>query len=183
MIDLNAERELRSSIELFYYAYRAFTSGPDHILERRGLARVHHRILYFVGRNPAITVNSLLATLRVSKQALNAPLRQLLAMKLIAASIPRDERVTVRSPGHAQNRAVERNRGQRLPGLEVPDGHALVVGTSGDVPPVGAHRHAPHPGLVPGEFTEAFAGGQVPDRRGAVIGAGHRVPPVGAHRH
>lgn len=92
MIDLNAERELRSSIELFYYAYRAFTSGPDHILERRGLARVHHRILYFVGRNPAITVNSLLATLRVSKQALNAPLRQLLAMKLIAASIPRDDR-------------------------------------------------------------------------------------------
>jgi DNA-binding MarR family transcriptional regulator len=92
MLDLYAESELRACIELFYFAYRAFTARPDHILERRGLARVHHRILYFVGRNPSTTVNSLLATLRVSKQALNAPLRQLLEMGLIAASIPDDDR-------------------------------------------------------------------------------------------
>jgi DNA-binding MarR family transcriptional regulator len=92
MVDPNAESELRSAIELFYFAYRAFTARPDHILERRGLARVHHRILYFVGRNPSISINALLATLRVSKQALNAPLRQLLGMKLVAASIPREDR-------------------------------------------------------------------------------------------
>ena len=77
MIDLNAERELRSSIELFYYAYRAFTSGPDHILERRGLARVHHRILYFVGRNPGMPVSALLDILKITKQSLSRVLGQL----------------------------------------------------------------------------------------------------------
>jgi DNA-binding MarR family transcriptional regulator len=94
MVDVNESAELRSAIESFYYAYRAFTSRPDHILERRGLGRVHHRILYFVGRNPSISITSLLAMLRVTKQALNMPLRQLLEMKLIGIDVPpRDRRV------------------------------------------------------------------------------------------
>ncbi|PQA82997.1 MarR family transcriptional regulator [Limnohabitans sp. TS-CS-82] len=53
------------------------------MLEQRGLNRVHHRILYFVGRRPQLTVNTLLATLNVTKQALNAPLRQLIGMDLV----------------------------------------------------------------------------------------------------
>jgi DNA-binding MarR family transcriptional regulator len=80
-----SEAQLRQAIEYLYYAYRSFTERPDKILEKRGLGRVHHRILYFVGRHPGTTVNALLATLQVSKQALNAPLRQLLAMQLISA--------------------------------------------------------------------------------------------------
>lgn len=78
------EAALRLAIEQFYFGYRAFTAPPDRILEQRGLGRVHHRILYFVGRNPQISVNALLAVLDVSKQALNAPLRQLLEMQLVA---------------------------------------------------------------------------------------------------
>lgn len=78
------EEALRLAIERFYFAYRAFTTPPDRILEQRGLGRVHHRILYFVGRNPNISVNALLGLLSVSKQALNAPLRQLVEMDLIA---------------------------------------------------------------------------------------------------
>jgi DNA-binding MarR family transcriptional regulator len=94
MIDVNDSATLRSAIELAYFAYRAFTSGPDRILERRGLGRVHHRILYFVGRNPSIQINELLSILRVSKQALNLPLRQLVEMRLIAVEVPsRDRRV------------------------------------------------------------------------------------------
>jgi len=77
------EDQLRMAIEQFYFAYRAFTNPPDRILEQRGLGRVHHRILYFVGRNPQISVNALLTLLDVSKQALNAPLRQLVEMKLV----------------------------------------------------------------------------------------------------
>ncbi len=77
------EDALRLAIEQFYFAYRAFTTPPDRILDQRGLGRVHHRILYFVGRNPQISVNTLLALLDVSKQALNAPLRQLIEMNLI----------------------------------------------------------------------------------------------------
>jgi DNA-binding MarR family transcriptional regulator len=78
--------DLRQAIELFYFAYRAFTDGPDRILERRGLGRVHHRILYFVGGRPGLSVKVLLQLLAVTKQALNAPLRQLIEMKLIAAA-------------------------------------------------------------------------------------------------
>lgn len=78
------EDALRLAIEQFYFGYRTFTTPPDRILEQRGLGRVHHRILYFVGRNPGLSVNTLLSMLSVSKQALNAPLRQLIGMQLVA---------------------------------------------------------------------------------------------------
>jgi DNA-binding MarR family transcriptional regulator len=94
MVDLQAGREekLRESIELFYFAYRAFTDGADHILEERGLGRVHHRILYFVGRNPQTTVNALLEILDVSKQALHAPLRQLVEGQLVVVRADEKDR-------------------------------------------------------------------------------------------
>ena len=83
MPDQKRARILRSAIELLYFGYRNFTEGPDRILEKRGLNRAHHRILYFVGQNPGLSVNALLAILNVSKQALNPPLRQLIEMRLI----------------------------------------------------------------------------------------------------
>lgn len=87
MVDLNRETDLQEAIELLYFGYRAFTDRPDRILEQRGLNRVHHRILYFVGRNPDTSVNALLGILDVSKQALNGPLRQLVEMNLVAMRI------------------------------------------------------------------------------------------------
>ena len=88
------EEVLRLAIEQFYFGYRAFTAPPDRILNQRGLGRVHHRILYFVGRNPQISVNTLLSILDVSKQALNAPLRQLIEMQLVAmGTAEHDKRV------------------------------------------------------------------------------------------
>lgn len=94
MIDVVDPAELRSSIELFYFAYREFTARPDHMLEKRGLGRVHHRILYFVGRHPQIAISALLELLKVSKQALNMPLRQLVQMGLVSVAIaPHDGRV------------------------------------------------------------------------------------------
>ena len=57
---------------------------PRKMALQRGLNRVHHRILYFVGRNPDTSVNALLGILDVSKQALNGPLRQLVEMDLVA---------------------------------------------------------------------------------------------------
>lgn len=86
------EEALHLAIEQFYFAYRAFTAPPDRVLEQRGLGRVHHRILYFVGRNPQISVNALLGLLNVSKQALNAPLRQLIEMKLVAMGTAEHDR-------------------------------------------------------------------------------------------
>ena len=63
--------------------------APRHAAGRRrerGLGRVHHRILYFVARSPGIAVNALLGVLDVSKQALHAPLRELVDKGLIAAT-------------------------------------------------------------------------------------------------
>lgn len=77
------EAALHEAIEVFFYAYRAFTAQPDAILAERGLARVHHRILYFVARRPGQRVNELLSTLGVSKQAVHAPLKQLVELGLV----------------------------------------------------------------------------------------------------
>ncbi|MCQ2010418.1 MAG: MarR family winged helix-turn-helix transcriptional regulator [Sporolactobacillus sp.] len=68
---------------LFYFGYRTFTEKPDQIIEKYGIQRVHHRILYFIAQVPGITVNDLLSILEVSKQALNAPLRVLSEKNLI----------------------------------------------------------------------------------------------------
>lgn len=88
------QAELRQAIEQMYFSYRTFTEAPDRILAQRGLGRVHHRILYFVSHNPQISVNALLSLLKVSKQALNEPLRQLVEMKLVAlATAEHDRRV------------------------------------------------------------------------------------------
>lgn len=73
------EEELRQAIELLYFVYRDFTAEPDAILEGYGYGRAHHRVIYFVGRNPGTTVSELLAILRITKQSLARVLGQLVA--------------------------------------------------------------------------------------------------------
>ena len=109
MIDLKRDAELHQAIELMYFAYRAFTKEPDKLLAKRGLNRVHHRILYFVARNPGIAVNELLIILDVSKQALNQPMRQLLEMDLIkSVKAPYDGRVRLLSLSDKGSRLEKR---------------------------------------------------------------------------
>lgn len=90
------EEELRQGIELLFYAYRDFTAEPDAMLEDYGFGRAHHRVIYFVGRNPGMTVSDLLAILRITKQSLSRVLGQLV-----------DEGFITQRPGH-------RDRRQRL---------------------------------------------------------------------
>ncbi len=71
------EEELRRGIELLYFAYRDFTKDADNILADSGFGRAHHRVLYFVGRNPGTTVSGLLNLLRITKQSLSRVLGQL----------------------------------------------------------------------------------------------------------
>ena len=70
--------ELRQGIELIFYAYRDFTSEPDAILSQYGFGRAHHRVIYFVGRNPGINVSELLSILRITKQSLSRVLSKLI---------------------------------------------------------------------------------------------------------
>jgi DNA-binding MarR family transcriptional regulator len=66
------------SIELLFFAYRDFVSDPDAILEKLDFGRAHHRVLYFVGRQPGMTVADLLDLLQITKQSLSRVLKQLI---------------------------------------------------------------------------------------------------------
>src|ERR1700731_5076839 len=75
--------ELRQGIELLYYAYRDFTAEPDAMLARWGFGRAHHRVIYFVGRHPQMSVTDLLVILRITKQSLSRVLGQLVRQGFI----------------------------------------------------------------------------------------------------
>jgi DNA-binding MarR family transcriptional regulator len=77
------EEELRQAMELLFFAYRDFTAVPDQILERHGFGRAHHRVIYFVGRYPRITVSELLEILKITKQSLSRVLSQLVREEFI----------------------------------------------------------------------------------------------------
>jgi DNA-binding MarR family transcriptional regulator len=71
------EKALRRAIELLFFAYRDFTGEADGLLARYGFGRAHHRVIYFVGRHPGISVSDLLAILKITKQSLARVLGQL----------------------------------------------------------------------------------------------------------
>ncbi|TWA93384.1 DNA-binding MarR family transcriptional regulator [Azospirillum brasilense] len=77
------EEELRTGMELLFYAYREFTAEPDEILAQIGFGRAHHRVIYFVGRYPKITVSELLAILKITKQSLSRVLGELVRQEFI----------------------------------------------------------------------------------------------------
>ena len=77
------EEELRQGIELLYYAYRDFTAEPNAMLARYGFGRAHHRVIYFVGRHPQMSVTDLLGILRITKQSLSRVLGQLVRQGFI----------------------------------------------------------------------------------------------------
>ncbi len=66
------------TIEQLFFAYRDFISDPDLILKNLGFGRAHHRTLYFVSRNPGMTVADLLSILKITKQSLARVLRELI---------------------------------------------------------------------------------------------------------
>lgn len=86
------EEQLNEVLKLFYFAYRTFTKEPDRILEEHGIQRLHHRILFFVAREPNIRVHALLQMLEVTKQALHAPMRQLIEMGYVSSEPATDDR-------------------------------------------------------------------------------------------
>jgi len=87
------DEELRQAIELLFFAYRDFTAEPDALLLEYGFGRAQHRVIYFVGRNPGITVSELLGILRITKQSLSRVLGQLVEQGFISQNPgPRDRR-------------------------------------------------------------------------------------------
>ncbi len=80
-------------IELFFFAYRDFTSDPDVILADYDFGRAHHRVLHFVNRRPGLTVAELLEVLKITKQSLARVLKQLIDTgHIVQLQGPRDRR-------------------------------------------------------------------------------------------
>ena len=86
------DKEVRKVIELLFFSYRDFTSGPDKILEKLKFGRAHHRVIYFVGKKNNITIKELLGVLRITKQSLSRVLNQLVNEKFIIVSTGADKR-------------------------------------------------------------------------------------------
>ncbi|MGV6394445.1 MarR family winged helix-turn-helix transcriptional regulator [Pseudomonas caspiana] len=92
MLDLKNAASQQIAMEAFFFGYQAFTAKADEMLDRRGFSRVHQRIVFFIARYPGLSVKELLGVLGVSKQALNAPLRQLMAMDLVKSAAPENDK-------------------------------------------------------------------------------------------
>jgi DNA-binding MarR family transcriptional regulator len=71
------DEDLRQGIELLFFAYRDFTARGDTVLAKQSFGRAHHRVIYFVGRHPGLTVSQLLEILAITKQSLSRVLSQL----------------------------------------------------------------------------------------------------------
>jgi DNA-binding MarR family transcriptional regulator len=112
------EEELRQGIELLFFAYRDFTAEPDTILAEYGFGRAHHRVIYFVGRNPAMTVSELLGILRITKQSLARVLGLLIERGLVEQRPGRDDRrqrlLHLTPSGQALERQVFERQRERL---------------------------------------------------------------------
>jgi len=87
-----SEDEVRQGIELLFYAYRDFTSEPDAMLVHYGFGRAHHRVIYFVGRHPQMSVSELLEILQITKQSLSRVLGQLVRQGFIQQRTGKSDR-------------------------------------------------------------------------------------------
>jgi len=131
------EEDLRQGIELLFYAYRDFTAEADAMLAQLGFGRAHHRVIYFVGRKPGMTVSELLDILKITKQSLSRVLGQLVREGYITqrpGTADRRQRLLELAPKGAEleRRLTEDQRAlvaraYRAAGAEAVDGFRKVL--------------------------------------------------------
>ncbi len=71
------EGEVRRGVELLFFGYTRLTRSIDQGLAEHGLGRAHHRALYFIARQPDLTISELLRFLAITKQSLGRVLTDL----------------------------------------------------------------------------------------------------------
>ena len=72
------DEELKQGVDLLFHAFSEVFATGDGPLRAAGLGRAHRRALYFIARNPALSVAALLGILKITKQSLNRVLNDLL---------------------------------------------------------------------------------------------------------
>lgn len=112
------DEDLRQAIELLFFAYRDFTSRGDAILAKQDFGRAHHRVIYFVGRHPGITVSALLAILSITKQSLSRVLGQLVREQYVLQKTGTTDRrqrlLYLTDRGHALEQELTSEQQMRL---------------------------------------------------------------------
>jgi len=83
---------IRGGMDLLLFAHRAHLRHADAELDKIGLGRAHHRCLYFVARQPDLSVGDLLRLLSVTKQSLGRVLSMLLNQGLVEQRIGEKDR-------------------------------------------------------------------------------------------
>ena len=131
------DEELRQGMELVFYAYRDFTAEPDAILAEYGFGRAHHRVIYFVGRNPGITVSELLDILQITKQSLSRVLSHLVQEEFIlqrpGAQDRRKRLLELTEKGSILEKRLSQNQRDRIArayrdaGAEAVEGYRKVI--------------------------------------------------------
>lgn len=86
------EPEIRRGVELLYFGYSHMTRAIDEELGKQGLGRAHHRALYFIARQPDLTVSELLKLLAITKQSLGRVLNELAARGLVEQRTGQNDR-------------------------------------------------------------------------------------------
>ncbi|WP_158965189.1 MarR family winged helix-turn-helix transcriptional regulator [Chachezhania sediminis] len=70
--------DLLMGLALHFFAQLNLTEDADKQLSDLKLGRTHHRVLYICHRKPGVTSGEITKTLRITNQALNRPMRELI---------------------------------------------------------------------------------------------------------
>lgn len=126
------EPEIRRGVELLYFGYSHLTRTVDDQLAAQGLGRAHHRALYFVARQPDLTVSTLLKLLNITKQSLGRVLNDLVERGLIdsrpGAADRRQRLLRLTSDGVALEAQLFEGLREKLSGAYAQAGQAAVTG-------------------------------------------------------
>lgn len=86
------ETEIRRGAELLFFGYAHLYRQTDQCLAEQGMGRAHHRALYFIAREPDLTISALLKTLGITKQSLGRVLSELTERGMVETRTGREDR-------------------------------------------------------------------------------------------
>jgi DNA-binding MarR family transcriptional regulator len=104
---MSRQDELNLALESMHFGFRAMIYKPDQRLAKLGLSRIHHRLLYFIARQPGCSVNELLQRMGITKQYLNRPLRHMIDKGYIRQQTDAGDRRVRRLELSAKGRKLE----------------------------------------------------------------------------
>ncbi|HEX5678629.1 MAG TPA: helix-turn-helix domain-containing protein [Alcanivorax sp.] len=114
MVDDASLDRLNKCLETLHFAFRGLVAEPDSILKSQGLSRIHHRLLFFIGRSPGLSVNELVESMRLTKQAIHKPLKSLVEKDMVKVTRDASDKRVKRLALTQQGVALE----SRLTGIQ-----------------------------------------------------------------